>query len=140
MRSHVPAAGGSPDMASALRQARTLHQRERLTEAEALYEAILKHDPDHFEAQCLLGVIEAQRQNFDAAILRFRKALPLNPRFAPLHSSMGNAFLSMRRYGEAVESFDRALAIDPATPEVLNNRGNALFELTRGEGALASYD
>lgn len=140
MRSHVPQESGSPDVASALRQARTLHQRERLTEAEALYEAILKHDPDHFEAQCLLGVIEAQRQNFDAAVLRFRKALPLNPNSGPLHSSMGNAFLSMRQYGEAVASFDRALAIDPANAEVFNNRGNALFELNRGEEALANYD
>jgi predicted O-linked N-acetylglucosamine transferase (SPINDLY family) len=140
MNGNAPQPPGSPDIASALRKARTLHQQERLAGAEALYEGILKHDPHHFDALCLLGVIEAQRQNFDAAILRFRKALPLNPNCGPLHSSMGNALLSMRRYSEAVASFDRALAIDPAHFEVLNNRGNALFELKRSDEALASYN
>jgi protein O-GlcNAc transferase len=140
MNKNGPATRGSHDIANALRNARALHQQARLKEAEALYEAILKQDPHHFDAQCLLGVIEAQRQNFEAAILRFRKALPLNPDCGPLHSSMGNALLSLRRHSQAVASFDRALAIKPDAAEILYNRGNVLLQLGRSEEALADYD
>ena len=134
MRAHVP------EMAGALRQARALHQQGRLPEAERLYAAILEHDPDHFDALCLLGVIESQRGNYESAAALFGKAARLDPKCALVHSSLGNALLALERHAEAAASFGRALAMEPDHSEVLNNRGNALFKLKRYDEALASYD
>jgi protein O-GlcNAc transferase len=134
MKSHAS------DIAGALYKARTLHQRGRLAEAEALYAAILRHDPDHFEALCLLGVIESQRGHFDSAVALFGKAATLDPNCALAHSSVGNALLALERHEEAVASFSRALAIEPNRSEVLNNCGNALFKLKRLGEALSRYD
>jgi len=130
----------SPEIANELQIALTLHQRGQLAQAEAVYQAILNHDPNHFDAHCLLGVIASQRMNFAAAILLFNRALKLNPNSAPAHASAGNALAALGQHEEAVASFDRALAIDPGQPEVLNNRGNALLVLKRRDEALASYN
>jgi len=128
------------EIANELQMALALHQQGRLAQAEAVYQGILNHDPNHFDAQCLLGVIASQRKNFAAALGLFNRALKLNPNSAPAHSSAGNALAALGRHEEAVASFDRALAIDPGQPEVLNNRGNALLVLKRRDEALASYN
>jgi predicted O-linked N-acetylglucosamine transferase (SPINDLY family) len=131
---------GPSEIATTLQKAVALHQQGRLPEASALYEAILKADPQHFDAQCLLGVVESQRMNFQAAVEHFGHALMLNPNSIPAHASMGDALLALGRFTEAVASFDRALEIEPSLSELLNNRGNALLKLERREDALASYN
>jgi predicted O-linked N-acetylglucosamine transferase (SPINDLY family) len=131
---------GPAEIASALRKAVALHQEGRFPEAFVLYEGILKEDPRHFEAHCLLGVVESQRMNFRAAAGHFGRALRLNPNSAPAHASLGDALLALGRFAEAVASFDRALALEPSRSELLNNRGNALLKLERRDEALASYD
>jgi protein O-GlcNAc transferase len=128
------------EIATSLRNAVALHRQGRLPEASTLYEAILKEDPKHFEAQCLLGVVESQRMNFQAAVDHFCHALMLDPNSVPAHASMGDALFALGRFTDAVVSFDRALAIEPSSAELLNNRGNALLKLERREEALAGYD
>jgi protein O-GlcNAc transferase len=128
------------DIATTLRKAIALHQQQRLSEASALYEAILKEDPRHFDARCLLGVVESQCMNYRAAVGHFGRALRINPNSVPAHASMGDALLALGSFSEAVASFDRALAIDPVRSELLNNRGNALLKLERPKEALASYE
>jgi predicted O-linked N-acetylglucosamine transferase (SPINDLY family) len=130
----------SREIADELQTALTLHQQGRLEQAEAVYQAILNRDPNHFDAQCLLGVIASQRKNFAAAIGLFNRALKLNPNSTAAHSGAGNALAALGRHEEAAASFDRALAIDPGQPEVLNNRGNALLVLKRHDEALESYN
>jgi protein O-GlcNAc transferase len=131
---------GPAEVAGAFRQAVALHQQGRLPEAYALYEAILKEDPNHLDAQCLLGVLESQRMNFQLAIDHFRRALKLNPNSVPAHASLGDALLALGHFADAIASFDRALAIEPARSDLLNNRGNALLKLGRHNEALASYE
>jgi len=131
---------GPAEVATTLQNAVALHQQGRLAEACALYEAILKADPKHFDARCLLGVVESQRMNFQAAVEHFSRALTLNPNSLPAHASMGDALFALGRFTDAVASFDRALAIEPSRAELLNNRGNALLKLERREEALDSYD
>jgi protein O-GlcNAc transferase len=128
------------EIATTLRKAVALHQQQRLSEASALYEAILREDPEHFDAHCLLGVVESQRKNYRAAVEHFGRALRINPNSVPAHASMGDALLAIGDFSDAVASFDLALAIEPARSELLNNRGNALLKLERHQEALASYE
>jgi predicted O-linked N-acetylglucosamine transferase (SPINDLY family) len=128
-----------PGLSDALKHALALHRQGQLSEAEKLYRAIVEHDPDHFDAYSLLGVIASQRKDYAAAALLFNRAVTLNPRSALAHASAGNALAELQRHGEAVESFERSLALEPNHSGVLNNLGNALFELRRFDEALACY-
>jgi protein O-GlcNAc transferase len=128
------------EIASTLQKAIALHQRQQFPEARALYEAILRADPQHFDAQCLLGVLESQRMNYPGAVEHFGRALRISPNSVPAHASMGDALLALGNFSDAVACFDRALAIEPRRSELLNNRGNALIKLERREEALASYE
>jgi len=131
---------GPAEISTSLQKAVALHQQGRLPEAYALYEAILKENPQHFDAQCLFGVVESQRLNYGAAVGHFGRALMTNPNSVPAHASMGDALLALGRFTDAVASFDCALALEPSRSELLNNRGNALLKLERREEALASYE
>jgi len=87
----------SPEIANRLQNALALHQQGQLGLAGALYQKILKQEPDHFDALHLLGVIESQRKNFAAAVLFIGRVLKLNSNYAPAHSNMGNVLRDLKR-------------------------------------------
>lgn len=122
-----------------IRQAAALHQSGKLAEAEALYTAILKADPQHFDANHLLGVIYVQRGQPEMGATQIRCALNINPANAAALSNLGNALRDMKQPAEALASYDRALALEPRHADALFNRGNALKDLGRMDDALESY-
>ncbi len=128
------------DCLRTVQQALQFHQQGRLSEAEGLYQTVLRQWPDNFDALHYLGVLRVQQGNAEAAVELIARALEQNPRSADAHSNLGNAFLALGRGDEALSSYDRALAIKPDYAEALNNRGNALKQLGRIDEALGSYD
>jgi protein O-GlcNAc transferase len=130
----------SSEIASTLQKALAFHQQGRLAQAESLYRIILKQAPNFFDAKHLLGVIEFQRNNFEAAVQLIGQALKLNSGYAGAHLNIGCALLKLKRHEEALASFDRALAIQPDYAKALKDRGAALLLLNHHEEALASCD
>lgn len=122
-----------------IRQAAGLHQTGKLAEAEALYLAILKDNPRHFDANHLLGVIYIQRGNPQQGAAQIKCALDINPASAAALSNLGNALRDMKQPAEALASYDRALAIDTRHADALFNRGHALKDLGRLDDAAESY-
>jgi Tfp pilus assembly protein PilF len=57
----------------------------------------------------LLGALELQRKNNEAAVRLIRQALKLNPQSAAVHFNVGVALRQLERYEEALDSFDRAI-------------------------------
>jgi len=55
------------------------HRAGRLSQAEQLYSQVLAHQPGHFDAMHLLGVIAHQKGQNDVAVDVIRKAIALNP-------------------------------------------------------------
>jgi len=62
-----------------LSRALSHHRQGQLDEAEAIYQAVLSHDPDHFDCLHLLGVVQRQRGGSDAAVRLISRALTLKP-------------------------------------------------------------
>jgi protein O-GlcNAc transferase len=127
-------------LASTLRQAKALHQQGRLAEAQPLYRKVLTQAPNSFDALHLLGVLEIQRRNYEAALPLLDWALQLNANSAPAEAAIGHALYQLGRPDEALVHLDRALAIKPDDVDTLINRGAALRKLKRHEEAVASYD
>ena len=116
------------------------HQAGDLPEAERSYKAILTVSPDQFDTLHYLGLLEAQRGQFEPARCLLTRALEINAESFEAHTNLGNVLLELKRYDEALASYDRALALKPDYAQALGNRGNVLLELKRYEEALASYD
>jgi protein O-mannosyl-transferase len=63
-----------------------------------------------------IGFLEGIRNNADASLAAFEKALQLDPNNAPAYAFRGVARATLNDVPEAREDFRRALAIDPGNP------------------------
>ena len=121
-------------------QAFAAHQKGVLTEAQALYEEILKKHPDHFDALHLLGVIAHQTGRPQLSLDLIDKAIKLNPNNAVYYSNRGNALKALNQLAPAIESYNRAIQLNPKLIDPYYNRGAAYQSLMQFDAALESYD
>jgi predicted O-linked N-acetylglucosamine transferase (SPINDLY family) len=125
---------------AAYRQALSLHQQGRIEDARLLCQRSLQHQPQHFGALHLLGVIAGQSNHPELAAALIAEALKIDPQNIAAHNNYGNALCQLNRHEAAVESYDRAIALEPHYTDALYNRGNALRALALYEPAVASYE
>jgi protein O-GlcNAc transferase len=116
---------------SAIEIAFDAYRRGDWTEAERMFEDIIRAAPQHFDALHLLGVLRmAQGQHAEAARL-VKKALKVNPRFADAHYNLGTALQQLGKHRDAIASFRQALSLAPNHLVSSNNLGIALQTLGR---------
>jgi tetratricopeptide (TPR) repeat protein len=89
--------------------------------------------------QYAVGRLDLAEGRVDAAIVRFRNALKLDPTFVEAHNGLGVALGMKGRYDEAAEAFTAALAHSPASAHVLNNLGYAQMKAGRLYDAWRSF-
>lgn len=128
------------DLDRMLRDARRLQAQGALSGAEALYLALLRARPAHFDALHFLGVLRAQQGAYEEAERLLRAALAVNPGSAPALANLGLVLRRLGRFEEALASIDAALGLAPNDAQAHNSRGNALLELSRPEEALGSFE
>lgn len=90
-------------------------------------------DPDHLQAQHLLGFIYMGRRDYAKALHHFNEALRIDPDFSIALNNRGALYLTMERWEEAKEDFLRLLE-NPLypTPELAhNNLGWAYYQTKR---------
>src|SRR5262245_53871700 len=108
---------------TALRDAFEFHRRGRYGEAERLARAILKTEPEHFEAQHLLGACLLWQGQFAQAEQEMRRAVALNPAAADARVNLGAVLRTQRRTQEALACFEAALEMQPDLAEAHYARG-----------------
>ena len=122
-----------------LRQAFALHQRGDLTQAEKLYQEILRLHPQSFDACHLLGVLRAQQGRASEARTLIEQALALKPGDVAALASHGKLLMQLGDFAAAQKSYDQALAARPGSPDLLYARGNAEREAGQLAAAEQSY-
>ncbi len=122
-----------------LQQGIGLQQNGRLEEAKSVYQQILRAEPDHADANHLLGLIAYQGGNTEAAIGLIDKAIRSNPRVYGYYSNLALVLIESGQYEKAVACCDEALALNPSAADAHNNKGNALKALGRPEQAVPSF-
>jgi len=133
----VHAAGpGSPRQR--LQWAVQLHQRGDRAGAESLYRQILRELPGNVDALHLLGVIEAQKGNFESAHALINRALRLDARQPLARVNLARICLQLRQPERALAQLEHALQLDPSLSEAHDQRAMALRALGRLEEALSS--
>jgi tetratricopeptide (TPR) repeat protein len=135
-----------PQQQSQANSSRLLHRASRaqqsgeIAKAERLYNAVLQHQPDNFDALHALGQLHCQRGHLDTALVLIQTALRNDTGRADGFASLGLVFHLLGRFREALISYDEGLALDPGNAELLNRRGVALLELSRPTEALKSFE
>src|ERR1700730_14262540 len=123
-----------------LRRALRAHESGELAQAERLYNALLRQDPDNFDVLHGLGLLHYQRGRLNTALTLIQSALRRVSGRRDGCATLGLAFHSMRRFKEALVSYDAGRRIEPANAELLNRRGVALLELNCPVEALESFE
>lgn len=134
---HSAQAGAASPVA--FEDALKLHQQGQLQHAKVMYEIILAHEPQHFNALNLLSVIEAQSGRIEQALELVDRALAVRSDVAPLLNNRANMLRQIGRLQEAMECFERAHALAPDDLTPLLNQGILLSELGRSSEALQVF-
>jgi predicted O-linked N-acetylglucosamine transferase (SPINDLY family) len=108
-----------------LAQALALHRSGRLDEAGALYNRLLRADPEHEQVLELMAAVLIQQSRMPEAIRLMQRALGRHPRNINLLNNLGAALLTLGRNEDALRVLDRALALDAKDPTARKNRGIA---------------
>ncbi|MBL8700354.1 MAG: tetratricopeptide repeat protein [Alphaproteobacteria bacterium] len=136
----MDAAASTPfDVKALFDEAVKLHQSRRLVEAEERYRRILAAQPRHAGALHLLGVVDIQRGQHQAAVERIGAALAINPRAAPFHGNFATALQALRRFDEAEKHYREAVRLDPNYADAHNNLGALLEKRARHLDAAQCY-
>ena len=131
---------GPPRAALLLNEALAHHKAGRLQEAEEGYREILRADPDHAEANHLLGLAAFQAGRHGPASEHISRAIRSNTGQAQYHKNLGNALFEQGRLEEATAAFERAVALAPDFPEAQNNLATALRKGGRAGEARAALE
>ncbi len=113
----------------------TWNQSRQYTDAETLYSATLRRNPECWLAENNLGMLMLD-DRLEEALAHFQRALRLKPDIAEAHSNLGNALQRMGRYDEAISHYTEALRLKPDLAEAHNNLGNVLLKLGRAADAI----
>jgi len=107
--------------------------------ASNLCHQVLAVDHGHPDAVHLLGVIAAQKREFDAAIKYIRQAIARHGTEARFHNSLGIVLKLQGKLDEAVCSYRRALELRPDFAETHYNLGRIFKQQGSLNEAVAYY-
>jgi predicted O-linked N-acetylglucosamine transferase (SPINDLY family) len=130
----------NPQISSLLNQALEALRNSNLELAETYLKQALILELNNPHTLRLLGVVAAQRAEYEKAIEFFSASINVFPENAVAHSNLGNVYAKLRQFDRALGAFEEAARLDPQDAETWSNAGIVFFELKRFEEAIALYD
>ena len=130
----------NPEIGSLLNQALEALRGSNLEMAELCLKQVLSLEPNNPDALRFLGVVAAQRAEYERAKDFFLATIKVAPEYAVAHSNLGNVYTKLRQFDQALGAYEEAVRLDPQDAETWSNAGVAFFELKRFEEAIALYD
>jgi tetratricopeptide (TPR) repeat protein len=140
------------DFEKVYEQARTAFEEGKIIDAERLFLKLLQDHPQGYaDIYNKLGIITFQKGDAEMAVVYFKKALQINPRYTEASLNLTIALNDLGRYDEAGETFSKAArvvrsevkSIDPFIQGKLANEhaklGDQYFEIGLYDGALDEY-
>lgn len=125
---------------NSLIQAIHAHQQGNLVYAEQCYEKSLETQATCMQAMHGLGLLAAEKQEWNNAILWIKKALDITPDSACLHLHLANALKHNGQIEPALSHYQTALCLDPQYAEAHNNYALLLFKQHRIPEARQHYE
>ena len=130
----------NPQIGSLLNQALEALRNSSLEMAEFYLKEALKLESNNPHTLRLLGVVEAQRAEYQKAIAFFSASITALPENPVAHSNLGNVYVRLRQFDQALSAYEQAASLDPNDAETWSNAGIVFFELKRFEESIGLYD
>ena len=124
------------DLPKQLLTAIQLQQAGQLEEAASYYTNFLKEQPNHADANHLLGLVLHEQGEDVAALIMIEKAIKQRSDVAIYHANRGRILKICGKKSEAALAFASALRKQPADPEILSDLAGTTLELGNADKAL----
>jgi len=124
------------EIAAQMQSAIALHRAGRLAEAESIYRRVLAADPQHPDANHLLGLALHQSGKSSEALPLVLRSVQLAPALASYRSNLGSILQRLGRVAEAEAAYRQALRLEPALLDGWMNLGSLL----RAQGRLTDAE
>ena len=92
-----------------------------------------------FDLLYTLGSLCSAKGDHEKAVAAYHQAIDLDPKLAPPHHGLGNAYRNLKRYDEAIAAYQQAIKVDPQYAYAYTSLGNAYRDLKRYDEAIAAY-
>ena len=135
---NVNATNAAPPSELLLR-AVALHQAGQLDEAKAVYQSLLKGNPDDSNALHYLGMIAFQRGEYPDAARLIEQAIKLDGNIPAFHFNLGNAYAQLGKFDSAIGAYRKATQLDPGFLVAHLSLGRMLGAQNRPDAAIESY-
>lgn len=122
-----------------LQRAVRLHTAGDRVQAECLYRQILLAEPRQPDALHLLGLIEFDKRNLQAAIDLMQKAIDIHPGQPAFYMDLGTAFRALGNSRRAAESYIQSIRLNPQSAEAYVNLGNVFKDGEQLDDAVTCY-
>ena len=100
-----------------------LEKNKKWEEARELYRAVLKINPDNFDANYRMGLLCITLQDIEGSFNYFQEAMRINKDHPKVLFQMGILYYSSGKTGEAVEYFNKALQQNEKMPQLFRYLG-----------------
>ncbi len=121
------------------RQALARHSAGDFAAAVGLYQQVLAAEPNHPEANHLLGMILAQHGQMEQARTFLATAAAARNATPEMHNNYGVTLHGLGEIAAAAEAFMKALTVRPEYAEAFNNLGSLYKEAGRTRDAVAAF-
>jgi len=122
-----------------LRKAGNKYQQGSARAAADIYKKILARDPNHLDANYLLGALYAEQGQLEPALKYTRLAAGINPNSPWVQNNLGNLLRMNGEYASAITAYQKALSIKPDFAETFSNLGIAHYRLGQTDEAIQAY-
>src|SRR6266550_5100348 len=122
-----------------LHQAYGYFQDGRLDEADECCAIVLSRNPDHMQANHLLGVIRFRQGRIAEAVDLLKRAAASPVATAETHNNFGAALMKLGHTEEAIAAFERALVLMPGYADALNNLGVIYRDAKQTDRAIGAF-
>jgi len=122
-----------------LKKAINKHKAGHSREAQTLYKKILKSQPQHIDANYMLGTLYAEQGDINNSLKYLKIAEQLAPRSPYVKNNLGNIFRMQGDYEAAAVKYQEALNLQPDMIEALNNLAIVQRRLNHIPQAISLY-
>ena len=102
----------------------TAIKNKNYTEAKNLLEKAISIQPEMFEANHNLAILNFQLGNLDSSILYFEKSKKIKPKFPQVYFNLGLAYDRKKNIDLAIINFKKVIKLDPNNSIALYNIGH----------------
>jgi tetratricopeptide (TPR) repeat protein len=111
---------------------------EAVKQKEILEKLVATYPSDE-RARFTLGGYYFGQQDFDSAILHYKKATELAPRYSPAYNILGYALRQKENYAEAEQSFKKYIELIPNDPNPYDSLAELFLKMGKFDDAIAQY-